>query len=1019
MSLSAFFVRNGNLALLLLLAGLGLGALALTSMPRGEDPPFGAPIFVITVVYPGTTPADMEQLVVDPLEEELYNLDDVNFVRTNIVDGVAVMRVEFEYGVDVDKKETDVTREVNAVRPELPEGILRLDVERAASDDVVVLQAALVSETAGDGALLDLAEDLERRLGLVPGTKWVRLDAEPTEEVEVSLDADRLREYGLTTARVLQALRGSNVNVPGGALDLGERRFSVSTNSAFEGLDDLRAAVVAASPTGGVLTLDDVATVRLRTREDAPRARYNGRRALWVNQAVRNEANLLAVRREAQVQLDGFGESLPPDVELHVAFDNATSVEHRLGSLGRDFLIAIGLVLITLLPLGPRASIVVMISIPLSLGIGMGILYYAGYTLNQLSIVGLVVALGLVVDDSIVVVENVERHLREGMGRMEAAIAATREIGIPVVGCTVVLLLAFLPLARLPGGPGEFIVSLPVAVLVTVAASLLVALTLAPWLGSRLLRAHDAGEGGNVFFRAFRRYVNDPYQRVLEAALRHPAIALLGAGLVFGASLLLLPLIGSSLFPDSERPMFLVDVEATPGSTLDDTDRLARGVERYLLAQPEVASVNLNVGSGHPRVFYNTFQRAFRPNQAQALVQLRERGTLAELKAVTDRFSAELSRVPDARVRVRRFAQGPPVEAPIDYRIVGPDLDTLERIATDLEALLRETPGTEYVTNDARVPRTELAVRLDWDRAGRYGLPPAEVARSVRLGVAGLPVGELRTAGGDDYPIVVGMGRARDVEVFDHIAVPNVQGRPVLVGQVASVGLAASAPEISHYNKQRYASVSAFAKTGYNVFALFDELRPRLREIVLPKGYRIDEAGEAETQAESTGGVGGVIGLAVFGILAVLVLEFRTFKSTLIVLSVVPLGIVGALVALYLTGETLGFVATIGMIALVGIEIKNSILMVDFTNQLRERGMGLREAVLEGAETRFLPILLTAATAIGGLTPIALEGSPLVSPLAYVLIGGLLSSTLLSRVVTPVLYYLLPPRVGATGEASA
>ena len=1013
MKFSAFFVRNGQFTALVLLACLGLGAIALTSMPRGEDPPFGAPIFVITAVYPGTSPADMEQLIVDPIEDELYNLNDVNFVRTTANDGVMIMRVEFEYGVDVDKKETDITREINAIRPELPSGLLRLDVERAASDDVVVLQAAIVSDLATNRELIDLSEDLERRLELVDGTKWVRIDGAPIEEVEVSLDADKLRQYGLTTSRVLQALGGSNINVPGGSLDLGERRFSVSTNSAFEGLEDIRATVIAASPSG-VLTLDDLATVRLKARDDAPRARYNGRRAVWVKQAVVNEANLVKVRAAMEEQLAGFSESLPPHVQLAIAFDNEASVSHRLGSLGMDFLIAIGLVLLTLLPLGPRASLVVMISIPLSMGIGLAVLYYTGFTLNQLSIVGLVVALGLVVDDSIVVVENIERHIREGMGRVDAAIAATKEIGVPVIGCTVVLLLAFLPLANLPGGAGEFTRSLPMAVLVTVAASLFVAVTLAPWLASRILKSHghDAeAEQGNFFFRGFKRFINDPYQRILERALDYPAIALLVAGAIVVGAVLLVPYIGNSLFPDSERPMFLVNIETTPGSTLEQTNRTSRDVEAYLLAQPEVASVNLNVGNGHPRVFYNTIQGAFSPNQAQALVQLKERGTLDELKALTDRLSAKLAQTPDARVRVIRFAQGPPVEAPIDYRIVGPNLDTLERIANELEQIIATTPGTEYITNNLRVPRSELAVDLDWQRAGLYGLPPAEVARSVRLGMVGLPVGELRTTEGDEYPIVVGMGRPDDADVFERIAVPNVQGKPILMSQVATVGLAESAPQIRHYNKQRFTSVSAFAKTGYNTFALFDEIRPRMESLVLPKGYRIDEAGELESSAESTGGIGGVILLAVFGILGVLVLEFRTFKSTLIVLSVVPLGIVGALLALYVTGETIGFVAIIGMIALVGIEIKNSILMVDYTNQLREAGMPLKQAVLDGAETRFLPILLTAATAIGGLTPLALEGSPLVSPLAFVLIGGLLSSTLLSRVVTPVLYWLLPPRV--------
>ncbi len=432
--IAAFFVRNGSFALITLVACLALGYLALTSMPRGEDPPFGAPIFIVTAVYPGTSPADMEQLVADPLEDALYNLDDVNFIKTTLLDGVMVLRLEFEYGVNVDNKNNDMVREVNAVRPELPAGLVRLDVEAAASDDVVVLQVALVSDEASDSLMLALAEDLERRLESVAGTKWVDLDAAPEQEVEVSLDLERLTRYGIGLDRVLQAMQASNFNVPGGSIDLGERRFSVKTNSEFRTLGDIRSAVVAGSPDGGLLTLGDVASVRLRSVSDAPRARYNGRRAVWVKQAVVNEANIVAVREVISERLKGFGESLPENVELAVAFDNEASVSHRLCSLGTDFLIALALVMITLLPLGPRASLVVMISIPLSMGIGLAAMYLMGYTLNQLSIVGLVVALGLVVDDSIVVVENIERHLREGMSRMDAAIAATRELGVAVVG---------------------------------------------------------------------------------------------------------------------------------------------------------------------------------------------------------------------------------------------------------------------------------------------------------------------------------------------------------------------------------------------------------------------------------------------------------------------------------------------------------------------------------------------------------------------------------------------------------
>ncbi len=1018
--IAAFFVRNSAFSVLTFAACLALGYIALTSMPRGEDPPFGAPIFVITAVYPGTSPADMEQLIAEPLEDELYNLDDVTTIRTTLLDGVMVMRLEFEFGVNVENKNNDVVREVNAVRPDLPAGLVRLDVERAASDDVVVLQAAIVSDVASDSLMIALAEDLERRLEGVPGTKWVDVDAQPTQEVEVSLDLERMTRYGLSLDRVLGALQASNFNVPGGSIDLGERRFGVKTNSEFRSLDDVRAAVVSAGADGGLLTLGDVASVRLRSSADAPRARFSGQRAVWVLQAVVNEANLVNVRVDIQDRLESFGESLPDDVKLAIAFDNAASVNHRLGSLARDFAIALALVMLTLLPLGPRAAIVVMITIPLSMGIGLAVLYFGGYTLNQLSIVGLVVALGLVVDDAIVVVENIERHLRDGMNRVDAAIAATRELGVAVVGCTLVLLLAFLPLANLPAGAGEFITSLPMAVIVTVGASLFVAVTLAPWLASRILSKVPHQEG-NVFLRAFDRYLNKPYQRILVWGMAHPVITLVLAALVFGASLTLIPRLGFSLFPASERPMFMVDIEATPGATLDETDRAARRVENMLLRQPEVASLNINVGSGHPRVYYNTIQGAFQPDFAQGLVQLHERLTLPELNALTDRLQDSLGNIAEARVTIRRFAQGPPVEAPLEFRIIGPNLDTLESLANRVETIVANMPGTETVRNNLRIPRTDLAVQLDWEKAGRYGLAPAAVARAVRFGMVGLPAGALRTPEGEEYELVAGIGQrsgADALRVFDEIAVPNVQGQPVALSQVANLALAESAPLIRHIDKQRFTAVTAFAKTGFNTFALIDAIESQATaEIKLPPGYQIVAAGEAETQAESTGGLGPIILLATFGILAVLVLEFRTFKSTLIVLSVVPLGIVGGLLALWLTGESLGFVAIVGMIALVGIEIKNSILMVDYTNQLRERGVPLREAVLDGAETRFLPILLTAATAIGGLIPIALENNPLVSPLAFVLIGGLVSSTMLSRIVTPVLYALLPPRVEVTGES--
>lgn len=1014
MQLASFSVRNYQFTIIVFVAALLLGLNALFTMPRGEDPPFGAPIFIVLGVYPGTSPNDMEELVVDPIEEELYNLSDVKKIVTRCDDGLMILQIEFNYGVDVDSKNNDVIREVNKLRPDLPDGLIKLDVTRAASSDVAILQTALVSETASWDSIRQSAERLESELERVRDLKWVRLQAQPETEVRIELDLPRMASLGLGLNQVLGAIQSNNINIPGGDIDLGARKFNIKTTSDYDNLDQIRNTVVKSTPQGNLVYLHNIATVRLADEEASHIARFNGQRAMWVISALKDRKNIVQTREQMEPILKEVEASLPANIKMHHAFDQNESVVRRLSGLGRDFAIAISLVLITLLPLGLRAASVVMISIPLSLSIGLFLLNILGYTLNQLSIVGMVIALGLLVDDSIVVVENIERYLRTGMPRKQAAIEATRQITMAVLGCTATLILAFLPLAFLPEGSGEFIRSLPMAVMLTVIASFFVALTIIPFLSSVMLKTHTAESAeGNWFFRAFKNYINNPYQKLLVWCMAHPFITLLLAFLIFGASLMLVPKLGFSVFPASEKPMLVVDIETPPGSSLRHTDVVSRKVERYLLQQPGVRSVSSNAGRGNPRVYYNEFQRENSANYAQLLVQLQPTTEVPGIVAFADTIRRAFSNYPGARIEVKQFQQGPPVIAPIEIRVVGEQLDTLERLAAEVEKVMKKTPGTLYVRNDLKLRKTDLQFTIDRDKAGLLGVPVAEIARTIRLGIAGLPVSEWHTPDGEEYTINVTVNADTEnaLRTFEQLYVTSLSGALVPLQQVAQSQLSESPSLIRHFNKERYTSVSSFAATGYNVSAVTDEILKSLESVRMPQGYRLVAAGERETQAESFGGMGTIVMLAMFGLLAILVLEFRTFKSTLIVLSVIPMGIIGAIAALYVAGETLSFVATVGIIALAGIEVKNSILLVDYTNQLREKGVPLMEAIMDGAETRFLPILLTSATAIGGMIPLVLEHSPLISPLAVVLIGGLISSTLLSRLVTPVLYKLLPPKV--------
>lgn len=1011
-----FFVKNYQFTLVLFTALLVLGVNSLLNMPRAEDPPFGAPIFTVVAIYPGTSPTDMEQLVVDPIEEELYKLTDIKKITTTIKDGLAVFMVEFNFGVDVDNKNNDVIREINKIRGDLPSGIISLDVKKAASSDVAILQTALTSETATFQELEAHSERLEKDIERIKDVKWVEIQGVPLYSTRIELDLDKLATYKIGLNQVIGLLQANNINIPGGDIDLGKRKYNIKTQSEFKSIEDIANTVVKTTADGKITKLKEIANVYNSDEDTEHIVRQDGKRAIWVLTAMKDRKNIIKVRSQIQEVIQKFEKTLPKHIKMVQAFDQEVGVKKRLGGLGRDFAIAIFLVMLTLLPLGTRASLTVMISIPLSLSIGLFMLDLLGYTLNQLSIVGMVIALGLLVDDSIVVVENIERYMRGGATAKDAAVSATNHILVAIFGCTATLLLAFLPLANLPEGSGDFIRSLPMAVMLTVLSSLFVSITIIPFLSSILLKAHekDSHSEGNFFFRAFKKYINSPYQKLLIWCIAHPWKTLIIAAIVFICSLQLVPILGFSLFPASEKPIITVDIQTEPGSNIEHTNKIAHKIEQFIISKKEVKRVSTNVGKGNPRIYYNEFQKQNAGNIAELAVFLDDEAHVPEIANFAAKLSEELKQYPGAIVQVKRFQQGPPITAPIEMRIQGANLDTLEKIGKSVETLMKKMGGTKYVTNDLKYERADINIDIDREKAGLYGLTSGEIAKTVRMAIAGLDIGDLRDGDGDEKSIKITIGQNKEnaIDNFNRINITSFSGALVPLKNVATISFKPSAPIIRHFNKERFALVNSFVQPGYNTEKLTDEILEKIdNEIKLPQGYKLVAAGERESREESFGGLGTIIILTVFGLLAILILEFRTFKSTLIVLSVIPMGIIGALLALFFAGETMSFVATVGIIALAGIEIKNSILMVDYTNGLRAQGKPLYEAVLDGAETRFLPILLTSLTAIGGLTPLVLEASPLISPLAIVLIGGLISSTLLSRLVTPVLYYLIPPKI--------
>ncbi len=1016
MNITNFSVKNYQFTLIMFLMIAVVGAITLQTMPRAEDPQINPPAFPIVVVYPGTSPKDMEELVVKPVENKMHELPNIEKMHTTIEDGLAIIRVEFKYGENIDNKYQEVIREMNSLRSELPAEISSIDVRKFDPSDVNVLQVALVSENASNQKLKKYADNLQDNLEKVNNLKKIKVWGLPDEEVGIDLRIDRLAQLKIPLSLVTGSLQSENVNIPGGSITAGTKSFNVKTSGKFSGVEDIANTIIY-SGGGKVVYLKDVADVSLKSSEERHIIRINGFRSVLITAAQKMGENISSTQQKYLPQLRAFEKTLPANIKLVLNFDQATNVSRRLSGLGIDFLIAICLVLFTLVPLGLRASIIVMIAIPLSLALGLVGLNLFGYSLNQLSIVGLVVALGLLVDDSIVVVENIERWLREGHNRKEAAIKATRQITIAVLGCTATLVIAFMPIIFLPAGPGEFIRSLPMAVVTSVIASMIVSLTVVPFLASVFLKPHK-NPAGNIFLRALKQTIHRTYSRAIVAALRRPVLTLLIALVLFAGSLALFPIIGFRLFPTSEKPMFLMNLRMPLQTSLPESNRITRMIEDSLSRKKAIKYFTANVGRGNPRIYYNVVQQEDKNDFAQIFVQLNPDASPEFKKTVIEDLREQFSTFPFAKIEVKDFEQGPPIEAPISIRIYGDNLDTLRRLSFEAEQIVRADPGTIYVNNELNTLKTDLRLKINREKARTLGIQTADIDKTIRLAIAGFPVGSYTDQNGDDYNVVLQVARDKfpDLSIFKTLFVNSATGVPVPVNQVASVEFETSPTVINHFNKVRFASVTAFTQENVLANNVLKNVVPRLNALRMPRGYYYKLSGEAESEGDAFGGgFMTIILLTVFLFVAVLLLQFKTFKGTLIVLSVIPLGLVGGLTMLWLSGNPMSFIAILGFIGLAGIEVKNSILLVDFTNQLREQGMELTKAIEQAGEIRFLPVVLTSLTAIGGLTPLALNPNPQISPLALVLIGGLISSTLLSRIVTPVVYKLLPPKIEQQG----
>ncbi|GET28494.1 efflux RND transporter permease subunit [Prolixibacter sp. SD074] len=1010
-NLPKFSIDNYQFVLVLFLVLLVAGIHSFLTMPRSEDPPVVTPGAVVTVIYPGASPMDMEELVVTTIEEKINELENIDNIATIISDGFAIFNISFDYGnYDEDEKYNEVIRQVNNIRTDLPEDIREINFKKKTTTDTKILQLALASEYMDFEQMDEYAENLKGSLEEMDGIKSVEILAVPEKQVKIALRADKMVNMGITTDNIINAIDANNQNIPGGELYAGRKSFNIKTSGSYKDLDEIRNTVVG-SVQGKLVYLKDVATVEFGYENNNYLARFNGKRCIFITAEQKENVNILDLTDQINAKTETFKSNLPPGLRLEAVHSQAESVRTSVNGFIINLIQGIILVgLFIFLAIGFKPSLVVMLAIPSSILIGLGFVDLAGYGLQNISIAALVIALGLLVDNSIVVTENVERYLQAGLPARDAAIKGTSQVVSAITSSTLTTLAAFIPIAMIKDSAGDFMKSLPVTVTATLTVSLVIAISVSPLLLSKFIRIKPGVKPKEQpLQKRLKKFIRGPFRKLLEYCLSQPKRVLFITIVVFlSAIFVLFRFVGFSFFPKAEKPSFMIQAQLPQGANLNETNRVASYVEATLDTIPEIKHYASNIGHGNPKVYYNYFPRDYAKNLAEFFVELKEYNPEG-VEALLDSLRGAFSAYPAADIRVKEFAQGVPIQYPVEVIIYGDNLDELTRVSEEIKAIVQQQPGAVNVENKLEGVRTDLFVHINKNKAALLGVPISEIDKTVRIYMNGSSVSKFRNEEGKEYDMVLGSsaGNNATFEDFGRIYVKSLSGEQIPLSQLARIEFKKGPGVITHYNSKRSATIGADVEKGYNTAEVTRAIEAQLKNYPFPSNFNYHLAGEIEAQGKSFSSLGAAALIAFLMILAILVFQFHSFRQPFIIFAAVPMALIGSFYALFVTGYTFSFTAFVGAVALLGIVINDAIVLIDFTNELRKEGKTVHQALTEAAQVRFMPILITSFTTIGGLLPLTLQGGTFWGPMGWTIIGGLTLSTTLTLLIVPVLYKVL------------
>ena len=978
---------------------------------------------IVIVTYPGASAEDVENNVSKTLESALSTVSDLKKIKSTSKENTAVISVEFNWGTDLDAAVNDMRDKIEMVKSYLPDGCSNPIIMKISTDMMPVVIYSATSEESSQALYKILEDGVANPLNRINGVGSVSIAGAPQREISVNIDPQKLEAYNLTIEQIGGAIAKENVNTPGGSIDIGSETYSLRIEGEMNE-SDLLNNVIVSNYGGKTVYLKDVSLVSDSVQEKAQESYVNGRKGATIVIQKQTGANSVEVVKKIREQLPQIQKNLPKDIQFEEVMNTTDNIENSIASLVETVLLAFLFVaIVVLFFLGQwRATIIIMITIPISLIASFIYLLVTGNTLNIISLSALSIAIGMVVDDAIVVLENISTHIERGARPREAAIYGTNEVGVAVIASTLTIFAVFLPFTMMGGMAGIMFSQLGWMVCIVMAISLICALTLIPMLSATMLNKNR--KNSKLFeklyspIRKFLDRLDIFYANSLTWVVRHKTVTIVTGILVFIGSIMLSFGIGSEFIPQSDNSQISGNFQLPVGANVERSKVIAKQFESSLKKKyPEIATLSYTVG-----IPSEDDDNSWAQMQTSGTNYVSFRIKLSNVKErkrdifeISEGIRQELSTYPELYKYnvVSGGSNGMTSGSTVDVEILGYDFDVTEKLAKEIKEKMSNTKGFRDVTISREDYKPQYQIEFDREKLALNGLNVGTASSFIRNRMNGMTASLFREDG-EEYKIKVRYDRAhrQSIEDIENIMIYNQSGKAIRLNEVAKVVEKFSPPSIERQDRERIVKVSA-TLYGETLDKATNKLQSQIDKMQIPSNIGVQIGGTLEEQQESFADMGLLAVLIIMLVYFVMAAQFESLRYPFIIMFSIPFALTGVLIALFITSGTINMMSAIGSIMLIGIVVKNGIVLVDYINLNRERGMGITTAVINGGKSRLRPVIMTTATTVLGMIPMAIgfgEGAELWQPMGVVIVGGLTVSTLITLIIIPTLYCVFASR---------